>query len=93
MIQQHQAQVITSADDEDVHRVHICQSHLLADALRQFSKIKFDVAGQIYWRRGCGCRQPNQRIFHLLMQEIFKFSLFEGYPIYGFLYIENLPKT
>ena len=86
MIQQHQERVITSVDDEDVQRVHIRRSHLLTDALRQFSKFKFDVTKMLQVRfigeEAVDAGGPRREFFHLLMQEIFKSSLFEGYPIH-----------
>ena len=43
VILQHQARAIQSANEEDVQRIHIRRSHLLSDALRQFSRASFDV--------------------------------------------------
>ena len=38
VIQQNQARILTSVDDEDVQLLYIRRSHLLSDAIRQFSK-------------------------------------------------------
>ena len=41
VIQQHQHQVITSEDNEDVQRVHIRRSHVFYDALFWMLQVRF----------------------------------------------------
>lgn len=71
-------------DDDDVQRIHVRRSHVFSDALRQFSKESFAVnkmlkiifVGEAALDEG----GPRREFFHLLMREIFKSSLFSGFP-------------
>ena len=81
---QHQPRVIQSVDDEDVQRIHIRRSRLFSDALRQFSRLSFDVSKMLQVRfvgeEAVDEGGPRREFFHLLMTEIFKSSLFSGFP-------------
>ena len=81
---QHQPRVIQSVDDEDVQRIHIRRSRLFSDALRQFSRLSFDVSKMLQVRfvgeEAVDEGGPRRAFFHLLMTEIIKSSLFSGFP-------------
>ena len=84
VIQQHQHQVITSEDNEDVQRIHIRRSHVFSDALRQFAKRSFDVSKMLQVRflgeEAVDEGGPRRELFHLLTHEMFRSSLFVGFP-------------
>lgn len=84
MILQHQSQAILSIDDEDVQRVHVRRSHLFSDSLRQFCRKSFDVTKMLQVRfvgeEAVDEGGPRREFFHLLLFEIFKSSLFCGFP-------------
>ena len=84
IVQQHQRRVITSQDNEDVQRCHIRRSHVFSDALRQFSKRSFDVSKmiqvQFIGEQAVDEGGPRREFFHLLTHDIFKSSLFVGFP-------------
>ena len=84
VIQQHQAKVILSEDDEDVQPLRVRRSHVFSDALRQFSKESFVVDKmlkvQFIGEASVDYGGPRRELFHLLMHEIFKSPLFAGFP-------------
>lgn len=84
VIQQHQARVLTSVDDEDVQLLYIRRSHLLSDAIRQFSKTSFDVSKMIkvtfIGEEAVDTGGPRREFFHLVLRAMFRSSLFQGYP-------------
>ena len=84
VIQQHQRQVITSNDIEDVQRIHIRRSHIFTDALRQFSKRSFDVSKMLQVRfigeEAVDEGGPRREFFHLLTHAIVNSDLFAGFP-------------
>ena len=85
VIQQHQARVIKSRDDEDVQPIRIRRSHVFVDALRQFSKKSFDVEKMLrvhfVGEEAVDAGGPRRELFHLLTREIFTTSnLFDGFP-------------
>ena len=84
VILQHQARTIVSANEEDTQRIHVRRSHLLADALRQFSKSSFDVDKMLQVRfvaeEAVDEGGPRREFFHLLLNEVFRSSLFSGFP-------------
>ena len=71
-------------DNEDVQQVHIRRSHVLADAFRYFSKETFCtdkiLKVQFFGESAVDDGGPRREFFHLLLHEIFKSSLFTGYP-------------
>ena len=83
VIQQHQHRVIQSAD-EDVQRLHIRRSHLLSDALQQFSRKSFDVTKMLkvsfIGESAVDAGGPRREFFYLVTHEIFK-SSFLGFLI------------
>jgi len=83
VIQQHQARVIKSKDD-DVQPIRIQRSHVFSDALRQFSKKSFDMEKmlrvQFIGQEAVDAGGPRRELFHLLTHEIFTTSkLFYGF--------------
>ena len=81
---QHQPRVIQSVDDEVIQRIHIRRSRLFSNALRQFSRGSSDVSKMLQVRfvgeEAVDEGGPHREFFHLLMTEIFKLSLFSGFP-------------
>ena len=85
VIQQHQARVIKSRDDEDVQPIRIRRSHVFVDALQQFSKKSLDVEKMLrvhfIGEEAVDAGGPQRELFHLLTHEIFTTSnLFDGFP-------------
>ena len=84
VIQLHQRRVITSVSDEDMQPVHVRRSHVFSDALRQFSNRSFDVCKmlkvQFIGEEAIDYGGPRREFFNLLIREIFKSSLFVGFP-------------
>ena len=64
--------------------LHIRRSHVLSDALRQFSKTSFDVSKIIKVRfigeEAVDTGGPQREFFYLVLREMFRSSLFQGYP-------------
>ena len=85
VLQQHQARVLTSIDEEDVQLIHIRRPYLLSDALRQFTKSSFDVQKMLKVRfigeEAVDAGGPRREFFHLVLKEAFRSSLFQGYPL------------
>ena len=77
VIRLHQCRVITSEDNEDMQGVHIRRSHVFSDALRQFSKRSFDVCKMLKVQF---IGEEAIEFFNLRTREIFKSSLFAGFP-------------
>ena len=84
VVQEHQRQVITSQDNEDVLRIHVRRASVFSDALRQFSKPTLDVSKMLQVRfvgeEAVDEGGPRRKFFNLLMHDIFKSELFAGFP-------------
>ncbi len=77
--------VITSADEEDVQRIHVRRSHIFEDSFRQFSKNSFDVTKMLkvvfVGESAIDDGGPRREFFHLLLNAITsKSGLFSGFP-------------
>ena len=76
--------VITSADDEDVQRIHVRRSHVFEDSVRQFSKDTFNVTKILKVRfvgeSAVDDGGPRREFFQLLNAIASKSGLFSGFP-------------
>ena len=84
-LQEHQLKFLCGSDEEDVQRITIRQSNLLADAFRAFSKRKTNVSKRLkvmfVGEASDDEGGPRCEFFELVLKEIFiKSGLFIGWP-------------
>ena len=82
-----------SEDNEDIQSICVRRSAVFTDALRSFSKQSFcaDKILKVEFFNDSAVDDggPRREFFHLLMHEIFKSSLFAGFP-YNVVPVHNI---